>query len=260
MERLSFLGPQRVMTLSFPNKPTIRVEAHGLTRREADGLVKMFGGQLSEAKWLTAVNPPERPPIRIRQKLLIVSTERERAAAATDAARAVVLIPAGMAFGTGEHDTTVTCLRLLADVSQALRTRRWEALDLGTGSGILAIAARQLGSVRVEACDYDPHAVRTAKENVRANLVRGIKVSRLDVRAWEPARTWEVVMANLFSGLHLEVAAKVVRAIKPGGRLIFSGILREQEEEVVAEFRRQGIRVERLVRKGKWVTGLASVG
>ena len=77
LERLSFLGPTRVMVIEFPNAPKVRVEAHGLKQKEADDLVKMFGGQVSEAKWLTVENPPLRAPIRIREKLLVVSTETE---------------------------------------------------------------------------------------------------------------------------------------------------------------------------------------
>ncbi len=259
LERLAFLGPGRAMLIEFPNAPKVRVEGHGLTRKEADDLVKMFGGQVSESKWLTAVDPPLRPPIRIREKLLIVSTQRERDdAAARGERRGVVWIPAGMAFGTGEHDTTVTCLRLLADRCAELPRDSWEHLDLGTGSGILALAGRRLGARRAEAGDFDPHAVRTAKENVRTNAVKGVRVRRMDVRQWQPERTWEVVTANLFSGLLIEVAPKIAAAVAPGGALIFSGVLREQETEVAAAFQGCGLEIVRIVRKGKWIAGLAS--
>jgi ribosomal protein L11 methyltransferase len=230
-----------------------------LSKKESDELVKMFGGQVSEAKWLTTVDPPLRPPIRIREKLLIVSTAREREdAIGRGERRGILWIPAGMAFGTGEHDTTVTCLRLLADLSLKLPRDAWELLDLGTGSGILAVAGRLLGAKRAEAGDFDPHAVRTAKENIRANEVKGILVKRMDVRRWEPERTWEVVTANLFSGLLIEVAPKIAASIAPGGALIFSGVLREQEPEVVAAFQQCGLKIERIVRKGKWIAGLAN--
>lgn len=259
MERLAFLGPTRAMVIEFPNAPKVRVEAHGLTRKEADDLVKMFGGQVKEAKWLTVENPPLRPPIRIREKLLVVSTEQERDEAVPQKAnRKVLLVPAGMAFGTGEHDTTVTCLRLLTDVSDQLAGTTWEALDLGTGTSILAIAARALGAKRVEAGDFDPHAVRTAKENVKVNSADKVIVKKMDVRKWEPSRTWDVVMANLFSGLLIEVAHKIAQATAPEGRLIFSGVLREQEAEVVEAFEHNGFTIDRIVRKGKWIAGLAT--
>ena len=260
LERLSFLGPQRVMIIELAGARTARVEAHGLTKKEGDGLVKMFGGTLKEAKWLTAVNPPERAPIRVRGRLLVYSTPKEMAAhAKSGETTPAILIPAGMAFGTGEHATTATCLRLLADLSR-VQAEGWETLDLGTGSGILAIAARKLGARRVEAGDFDPHAVRTAKENVKANQADRIVIKKLDVRSWQPERTWPVVAANLFSGLHLEVAPKFAQAVAPGGKLIFSGILREQENEVTAAFRKAGFKVEKVVRKGKWVSGVATRG
>jgi ribosomal protein L11 methyltransferase len=261
MERLTYLGPTRAMVIEFPDAPKIRVEAHGLTQKEAEDLVEMFGGQMREEKWVLDENPPLRPPIRIRERLLVVSSEKERdEAAGAKANRQVILVPAGMAFGTGEHDTTVTCLRLLTDVSDGLAGTTWEALDLGTGTGILAIAARALGAKRVEGGDFDPHAVRTAKENVKANNADKVVVKKMDVRKWEPSRTWNVVMANLFSGLLVEVAAKIAQATAPGGRLIFSGVLREQESEVVAAFEQSGFTIDKIVRKGKWVAGLGTRG
>jgi ribosomal protein L11 methyltransferase len=259
LERLSFLGPTRAMVIELAGARTVRVEAHGLSEKEAQGLLKMFGGKVTEAKWLAAVNPPMREPIRVRGRLLVVSTEAELAAHEASGARLpALLIPAGMAFGTGEHATTATCLRLLTDVSRELAGAPWEALDLGTGSGILALAATKLGAKAVEAADFDPHAVRTAKENVRVNKVRNVKVKRLDVREWAPERTWEVVTANLFSGLLIEVAPKIAKAMARGGRLVFSGVLREQEAEVIEALEGAGLTIGRVVRKGKWIAGRAS--
>ena len=100
-------------------------------------------------------------------------TERSRAAETkATPERPVLLIPAGMAFGTGDHATTATCLRFLADVADSLAGKPWEMLDLGTGSGILALAARVLGAKRVEAGDFDPDSVRTAKESATRRTVR----------------------------------------------------------------------------------------
>ena len=169
----------------------------------------------------------------------------------------MLLIPATMAFGTGEHATTAMCLRMLADVSRELFGRELEALDLGTGSGILALAARQFGAGRVEACDFDPVAVRVAKENVVANDIRGIAFRRFDVLNWHPSRKWLVVTANLFSTILVKSAAQIAASIEKGGWLILSGILRAQAGEVIAAFERKGCRIERIVRRGKWVTCLA---
>ena len=258
LERLSFLGPQRAMVIEFPGARTVRVEAHGVTRSEADGLLKLFGGKVTEAKWLTAVDPPLRPPIRIRGKLVLLSTEKELEKHEAEGGKEIpIVITPGMAFGTGEHDTTATCLRFIADVAGELTPGAWEALDLGTGSGILAIAARKLGARSVDAADYDPHAVRTAKANAKANHIGGIKVKKLDVLEWTPKRTYPVVIANLFSGLLKEAAPKIASAIEPGGTFVFSGVLREQEAEVLAAVKRARLNVQRVVRKGKWVSGRA---
>ncbi len=168
-----------------------------------------------------------------------------------------LLIPAGMAFGTGEHATTATCLRLLVDVSRT-QPAGWEMLDLGTGSGILAIAGRMLGAQRVEAGDFDPHAVRTAKENVKANGVDRVVspqngCARVAARAHVGSRRREPLQRPAPGG-----RAEVCAGRRPGGKLIFSGILREQEAEVTGAIQKAGFAIEKLVRKGKWVSGLAT--
>ncbi len=243
----------------FAGKKTIRIEAFQLTRAQADELAATFGGEILEQKREIALQPRARAPIRVREKLIVASGEEERDALKTQyPQRAILLIPAGMAFGTGDHATTSTCLRLLADVSDELKGRPWEMLDLGCGTAILAIAARLLGAAKAEAGDFDPDAVRVSKENVRANQVSKLSVSKLDVRQWTPKRTWDVVVANMFSGILIETAGKIAAATAPGGRLIFSGILREQEEDVVSAFKANGFQIDQIVRKGKWITGAAT--
>ena len=255
-ERLREVSDRLAIT-ALAGAKTIRLEAFQLTKAQADRLKKAFGGAVAVQKKLRAVSAAVNAPIRVRDKLVVVGSERARVAEKKAfPERSVLLIPAGMAFGTGDHATTASCLRFLADVSGALAGRPWEMLDLGTGSGILALAARVFGARRAEAGDFDPHAVRTAKENARLNAIKGVTVKKIDVRSWRPERTWEVVAANLFSDLLMEVAPKIVAAVAPGGRLVFSGILRTQEAEVVAAFRRAGLHIDRLVRKGKWVSGL----
>ena len=257
-ERLQEVSDRLAIT-SLAGAKTIRLEAFQLTKTQAMRLKKAFGGTIAVQKQQRAVAEAVNAPIRVRDRLVVVGDEKARKAekkASPD--RNVLLIPAGMAFGTGDHATTATCLRFLADVSDDLSGQPWEMLDLGMGSGILALAARLLGARKAEAGDYDPHAVRTAKENARLNQIKAIAIKKLDVLTWEPKRTWDVVAANLFSDLLKEVAHKIAAATKPGGRTVFSGILRSQEAEVVAAFRRAGLRIDRLVRKGKWVSGLAT--
>jgi ribosomal protein L11 methyltransferase len=255
-ERLAWLG-QRLVMVMLAGSRALRLEAHQLTQKEADLLVREFGGETRIARALTAhdLEPRPRPPLRIRGKLLIVSSEKERDLAVKhDPGIPVLLIPATIAFGTGEHATTAACLRLLADVAKELRGAEWDALDIGTGSGILALAARIFGARRVEAGDFDPVAVRVAKENAAANSIRGVHFARSNVLKWKAPRRWPVVMANVFSSTLIEAAPRIARAVEKGGRLILSGILREQAPEVAAAFNQQGFEMARAVRKGKWVT------
>ena len=258
VERLSFLGPTRLVIVSLPNRKSLRIEAYDLKKSEAEALVKQFGGQVKEIKEKAIAATPPRAPIAIRNKFWIADSQD--AAAKLDDSRPCIVIPAAMAFGTGEHATTASCLRLLCDLADGFKGEKWDFLDLGTGSGILAIAAKKLGARKVEACDFDPHAVRTAKENVAMNQAEPLPVKKTDVLKWTPARTWDVVAANLFSQVLIAASPAITAATKPGGWLVLSGILRVQEEEVVQAFTKCGFEIERSIHKGKWVSLLARRG
>lgn len=250
-ERLTEFVDRLAITTMAGGK-TSRLEIFALSKRDADRLVKEFGGTVSKQvqDWLKAPGKP-RAPINVRGRLFVVTSEAER-----PADKASLVIPAGMAFGTGEHATTHNCLRFIADFSDQ-QSGRWEMLDLGCGSGILALAARHFGAAKVEAGDFDPNCVRIAKENVKLNGLSGVAVKRLDVLNWEPARTWQLVAANLYSTILVQIAGKLASALAPGGTLIFSGVMRNQETEVVTAFRKAGLRVGEVKRQGKWVAGLA---
>ena len=254
-ERLSWLG-QRLVMILLSGMRTLRLEAHQLTKAEADLLTSEFGGEVRAAKPLTAqdLEPVPRPALSIRSRLWVVGTDPERLAHVAKG-QACLCIPATVAFGTGDHATTATCLRLLVDLAATLPAG-WEALDLGTGSGILALAARLLGAGKVEAADFDATAIRVAKENAKANEIRGVKFQKFDVTKWQPERTWPVVLANVYGPILIEAAARIAAAVAPGGHLILSGILREQTPGVIAAFRSQGLRLQKQVGRGKWMTCL----
>ncbi len=257
-ERLGWLG-QRLIMITLSGRPTCRIEAWQLSKKEADLLLKEFGGQVRPMKPMTAkdIEPKTRPPLRIRGKLLVVSTEKERSLARkADGKTPCLLIPASLAFGTGEHATTATCLRLLSDYTKQL-DESWDALDLGSGTGILAFAARIFGAKKVEAMDFDATAVRVAKENAVVNSIEQVVFKKSNVLSWAPKRTWPVVMANLFSPILIAAAKQIAAAVKPGGILILSGILRIQADEVTAAFEAQKMKFEVVSRTGKWVTCLA---
>jgi ribosomal protein L11 methyltransferase len=255
VERLAAFADRLAIT-ALAGAKTLRLEVFQLRKTEAERLRRAFGGVISvqsNRRVFTSKEP--RAPIMVRDKLAVVANERERHTAR--ACVPVLVIPAGLAFGTGDHATTASCLRLLADVAGELEWQNWEMLDLGCGSGILALAGRLLGARRAYAADFDPQAVRTARENTRANALRNVTVKRLDVCTWQPERTWDLVTANLVSGLLIEIAPKLAASVVSGGALIVSGILRAQETDVISAFRHARFRPLRSVRKGKWVALLA---
>ena len=158
-ERLGWLG-QRLIMVSLSGRKTTRIEAWQVTKKEAGELIEEFGGQVRPMKPMTVkdLEPKPRPPLRIRGKLLVVSSEKERATARKKEPETPCLyIQASMAFGTGEHATTATCLRILSDIAPTL-PGGWDALDLGTGTGILAFAARIFGARRRRTAGGSPAA------------------------------------------------------------------------------------------------------
>src|SRR5207253_8193948 len=114
-----------------------------------------------------------------------------------------IFIPAGAAFGTGEHATTAISLRLLEEISRKMKPG-WSMADLGTGSGILALAAKRFGAGQVVAIDLDPVAISTARANADLNEIRGIEFFVGAVCSWRPTSKFDVIIANLFSELLIE--------------------------------------------------------
>ena len=108
----------------------------------------------------------------------------------------------------------------------------------------------------MEAGDFDAMALRVARENARANGLKGVRFARMDVLKWKPERKWPVVLANVYGPILIQAAPQIARAVERDGALILSGILREQANDVIAAFCAQGITFERVARKGKWVTAL----
>jgi ribosomal protein L11 methyltransferase len=253
-ERLAFIGPERLVITQIANTHRIRLEIFDITSDESVLLQKRLGGEVrdlnySSADWVR--NVILKRPISIRGRVRIVNDEPT--SSALDAS--TIYIPANLAFGTGEHATTAGCLRLLADI--APKTQGWNFLDAGTGTGILAIAACKLGAAKVLAFDVDATAVRIAKANALANRVKGIRVVRADVLKLRPEDSFDIVAANLYSELFRSAAPNLWPAIKPNGRLIVSGVMRDQVEPVVQTIREMQGQIEATRIRGKWVILLA---
>jgi ribosomal protein L11 methyltransferase len=145
------------------------------------------------------------------------------------------------------------CLRLL-EKSSRLWKSGWSLLDLGTGSGILVLAAKCLGAKRTIGIDSDPVAISTAKENARLNRISGVQFTVADVCRYKFPRKINVVTANLFS----ELLVALLPRIKAARTLILSGFLREQERDVRRSLTRNKLEVVRVYRRGKWVAILAA--
>jgi ribosomal protein L11 methyltransferase len=171
--------------------------------------------------------------------------------------QAVVVLDPGLSFGTGQHPTTAFCL------NEIVRRRKAEAhqsfLDIGTGSGILAIAAAKLGFKPIRAVDFDPEAVRIAKANARANGVsRRIKIIRGDVSKFSiaPKEQFDLVCANLISNLLIAERGKIVAQMQRGGVLVLAGILRLEFLEVQRAFEALGLRLFRCRIEEEWRSSL----
>ena len=255
------VDPARLVVFTPAAGRSVRLEVYCDGAREAGALKKRFGGQTREvqdASWQPTQATALGKPLRIGGNLLVTGYPEELAPLrATHANRSVLCIPAAMAFGTGEHATTAMCLRLLAGISGRHAAGSWSLLDLGTGSGILALAGKRFGAANALGLDNDPHAVRTARENARLNGigVRSVRFAQADLTRWRrpDGQVWPVVTANLFSELLIRLMPDVLApAVAPGGDLILSGVLATQADEVVVAIRAANLALLATIRRGRW--------
>jgi ribosomal protein L11 methyltransferase len=193
-------------------------------------------------------------PIEITRRLLIrPSWSRQRARAG----QAVIELDPGLSFGTGHHPTTAFCLkqlvtRRLSGVSQSL-------LDLGTGSGILAIAAARLGYEPVRAIDFDGEAIRVAQRNAQKNGVRRrVLFSHADIARLphEPAQKYSVICANLVAPLLLENIGPILEHLEPDGVVLLAGILKTEFGAVRSGYEAAGLRLLTVSRQMEWASGV----
>lgn len=167
-----------------------------------------------------------------------------------------VEIEAALAFGTGHHGTTRGCLLALDGLAKRRRFHR--VLDVGTGSGVLAIAAAKILRKRVVAGDIDPVAVRAARDNARLNraapaisFVRAVGVGSTAIKARAP---YDLTFANILLSPLLRLAVPIRRLTARGGRVVLSGLLPSQANAVLAIYRTQGLMLERRIPLDGWMT------
>ena len=178
-----------------------------------------------------------------------------------DAAEGEIIleIDPGMSFGTGAHGTTRGCLQMIDRIS--LNTPGASFIDMGSGSGILSIAAAKLGFTAIEAFDYDADAVRIAGDNFALTGVADqINVYTQDLSEYEASKTFDIVTANILPHVLLPNSDRIINAIKKesSSRLILSGILNEQYENLRDHFVAAGLEEVENIVLGQWTTGCFS--
>jgi ribosomal protein L11 methyltransferase len=188
-------------------------------------------------------------PLRVRKHLVIAPTWEQFAPNPRDR---VVRIDPGQAFGTGHHETTRLCLEWLEERAEARPDRRsGSLLDVGAGSGILAIAGVLLGFDRVHAVDNDPEAIAVVRENLVLNGVAENIAVHLGTAA-DIHDFYDVVIANIQALPLIDMANGLAQRMNPSGVLVLSGILVEQRDAVQAAFEREGLKLRRTEVAGEW--------
>ena len=166
-----------------------------------------------------------------------------------DTDRTAITMDPGMAFGTGTHETTALCLEVLDE-----RVRGGErVLDIGTGSGILAIAALKLGAAAAEGVDIDPMCVRTAGENAARNGVEDRLTVLVGDLSDKASGVYDLITANIVAAAILSLAPHVPALLAPGAVFIASGIIDTRKEEVLAGLRAAGLEPDDVREKRGWV-------
>jgi ribosomal protein L11 methyltransferase len=180
------------------------------------------------------------PVLRVGHRLVIRPTWREHQAAPTDV---VLSLDPGMAFGTGLHPTTRLCLAGIEEWADSSLLSDARVLDVGCGSGILAIAAALMGASYVLGVDIDPLAVETTIANSATNGMSDFIEARTGgLPLAEPAQ-FHLVVANLISGLLIDLSSELAQTVRRGGRLLAGGIYKDREGEVQSAFESAGMRV-----------------
>lgn len=235
-----------------------RIDAFPTTTEEAEGIVAKLGEhkgmktvveKLADADWL-AMALSGLPPVRAGRFFVYGAHDGGRAPTNTVNLR----IEAGAAFGTGHHGTTVGCLTAYDDLIKARRFDK--VLDVGAGTGVLAIAAARTGSKLAVGTDIDGPSVRISNENAKLNksTARFVHASGLGHRLVSQAAPYDLVFANILAPPLVALSQDIKKALKPGGFAILSGLLRTQERRVLAAYLSKGFRLHRRLHRDAWAT------
>jgi ribosomal protein L11 methyltransferase len=253
------LDPTRpaIVRAYVPARDMAAAERAAAEVAEALGHVQAFGlrpiGELrtrivQEADWADAWKA-HFPVMRVGRRLVIRPTWRRHRRSPDDV---VLALDPGMAFGTGLHPTTRLCLAGVEALAERGRLAEARVLDVGCGSGILAIAALKLGARSALGLDTDPIAIEATTANARRNgLARRVRTREGSLPSGEPA--FDVVLANLIAGVLVSLAAGLHGELRQGGSLLASGIFVDREREVRKAFGTVGLEVTERIAEGEWV-------
>ncbi len=250
LDRVSILQAGRLRRL-------IKITAWNLSRQEALELLSSFGGKFTRqphVDWVTRTSASKRK-IAIRRRLII--SDRKPTKKEQESGIPWLTIGASAAFGTGDHATTAMSLRLLADAMPP----GGSVLDAGSGSGILALAALRLGALKALGIDNDPLAIRVALDHANQNQLADNVHFRLGTitRTSIGNRRFDWICANLFADLLMQSFPLFRQALRPGGGLIYSGVLFSQEPGVREAATAYGFQIQTVKRTGKWIAAYAVV-
>jgi ribosomal protein L11 methyltransferase len=247
-------GPQAVLIAEDPFGPDATVEA--LYQEQPDSnLLSSLAGQsvsvepLPDQDWIR-LSLLGLPPVRAGRFFLYGAHDAGRVPKGVIPVR----IEAGLAFGTGHHETTTLCLEAITLIGRTRRPKR--ILDLGCGTGVLAIAAAKLWRRQVLASDIDPVAVQVARDNARTNdevpLVRAFVADGMTSPAIQHGAPYDLIIANILAGPLRRLAPALCAALARRGAVVLSGLLRDQEHQVEDRYRAQGLVRRQVLRKGPW--------
>ncbi|MBP1721097.1 MAG: ribosomal protein methyltransferase [Deltaproteobacteria bacterium] len=190
-------------------------------------------------------------PLRVTRSIVIKPTWERYQATSRDT---VIDIDPGMAFGTGQHPSTWMCLEAMEEILLKDRSfREWRVLDVGTGTGILGIAAAKLGAKSVMCVDIDPQAVEIAHQNVAVNRV-GDRVVIINSDVVKIKGTFELIVANLTADALVKIKSHLVKMMEPGGYLILSGIIEQNRKDIEKAFLKDKLTTHRAITDKEWLS------
>ena len=246
--------PQAVLTAEDPFRDECTVEALYDVMPDGDLLSKIAGHAvhvqlLPDSDWIK-LSQEGLPPVRAGRFFVYGAHD----AGEVPDGVIPICIEAGLAFGTGHHETTALCLAVLSDLAK--RRHYDNVLDLGCGTGLLAIGAAKLWRQKVTASDIDPVAVAVTRENAVANGVGPLVSALVADGPTHPAlfdlAPFDLIMANILAGPLTRLAPQVAEISAKGGTLVLSGLLHWQENQVLSYYRALGLTLKHTRRDGSW--------